>query len=101
MLVTDVFWLSGSCEQITTGAPGVRGRVLLELLQSLPSQISPVYQKQYPPGSCVLDEPVGEANRRERLAASGSHLDERARPVLGESARAPLFPRPGTPADRL
>jgi hypothetical protein len=83
--------------------PVVGRRVLLELLQGLPAQVRPVHQEQHPLRTGVLDEPVGGANRRERLAASGSHLDERAWPVLREGVLQPIdsldlaFPQSASP----
>jgi hypothetical protein len=57
MLVTDVFWLSGSCEQITTGRPSSGVAYCWNSFKVCRPKLARFYQKQYPPGSCVLDEP--------------------------------------------
>ena len=72
--------------QLAELAPVIRGDELVELFESLPSQVIAVHQEQHPPGFGEFDQPVDEIDRREGLAAAGRHLDQGPRPVLGEGA---------------
>ncbi len=62
----------------------LRRDVLLELLEGLAPQISPVDQEQHPPGTGELDQAVDEVDRGKGLAATGRHLDQSAWTVLLE-----------------
>ncbi len=64
---------------------GVHGaHELLELPVGLPPEVAAIHEEQHPPRPAELDEPVTSIHRRERLAAAGRHLDQRACVVLGQ-----------------
>ena len=65
-------------------APVVRRDVLLELVERLPAQVRAIHQKQHALRAPEFDQPVDGRDRRERLAAAGRHLDERAWAILRE-----------------
>ena len=64
---------------IVVGSPVVR-----ELLLCLLAEVGPVDEEQHATRPAELDEPVQGRDGQHGLAASRGHLDERARPVVGE-----------------
>ena len=64
---------------IVVGRPIVR-----ELLLGLLAEVGPVDEEQHAARPGELDEPVERRDGQHGLAAARRHLDERARPVLGQ-----------------
>ena len=64
----------------------VWGDVLLELLECLTAEVSPIDEKKYTAAVGELDEPVDGSNSSNRFAAPGRHLDQGARAVVNQGA---------------
>ena len=62
----------------------VRRDEVVKLFQRLPAEVAAIDQKKDAPGARMFDQAIDKIDRRKGLAAAGGHLDQRARPVLGE-----------------